>query len=158
MKIVFDEKAKRALEEMIKNSNENYIRVKPFIGCGKPAYEIYADFIFTDDGHIVVKGTDYKVALANNSEGTGSTQRRLWSDSGTLKLRDSALFTYTGPKIDEVKTALLGNSSTMYLTGSASASATTGTLKIKSSIYVTTDSAGNAVLAAPAASKSVSFL
>ena len=109
-----------------------------------------AALIFTDDGHIVVKGTDYKVALANNSEGTGSTQRRLWSDSGTLKLRDSALFTYTGPKIDEVKTALLGNSSTMYLTGSASASATTGTLKVKSSIYVTTDSAGNAVLTTPA--------
>ena len=29
MKIVFDEKAKKALEEMIENSNENYIRVKP---------------------------------------------------------------------------------------------------------------------------------
>ena len=65
-----------------------------------------AALIFTDDGHIVVKGTDYKVALANNSEGTGSTQRRLWSDSGTLKLRDAALFTYTGPKIDEVKRIL----------------------------------------------------
>ena len=109
-----------------------------------------AALIFTDDGHIVVKGTDYKVALANNSEGTGVTQRRLWSESGTLKLRDAALFTYTGPKIDEVKTALLDNSSTMYITGSTSSSATTGTLKIKSSIYVTTDSAGNAVLAAPA--------
>ena len=35
MKIVFDEKAKKALEEMIENSNENYIRVKLFIGCGK---------------------------------------------------------------------------------------------------------------------------
>ena len=38
MKIVFDEKAKKALEEMIENSNENYIRVKPFICCLKPSY------------------------------------------------------------------------------------------------------------------------
>ena len=54
MKIVFDEKAKKALEEMIENSNENYIRVKPFIGCGKPAYEIYADFKGENDIEEVV--------------------------------------------------------------------------------------------------------
>jgi len=109
-----------------------------------------AALIFTDDGHIVVKGTDYKVALADNSEGAGNNQRRLWSDSGTLKLRDAALFTYSGPKIDEVKTELLGDSGTMYLAGSGSSSASTGTLKIKSSVYVTTDESGNATLTAPA--------
>lgn len=109
-----------------------------------------AALIFTDDGHIVVKGTDYKVALANNSEGSNNDQRRLWSESGTLYLRDAALFKYTGPKIDEVKTTGLGVSSTMYLTGSSSSSGTTGTLNIKDTVYVTTDASGNAVLTAPA--------
>ena len=61
MKIVFDEKAKRALEGMIKNSNENYIRVKPFIGCGKPAYEIYADFKGENDIEELVDGITFVV-------------------------------------------------------------------------------------------------
>ena len=62
MKIVFDEKAKKALEEMIENSNENYIRVKPFIGCGKPAYEIYADFKGENDIEELV---DYDPVMFN---------------------------------------------------------------------------------------------
>ena len=61
MKIVFDEKAKKALEEMIENSNENYIRVKPFIGCGKPAYEIYADFKGENDIEELVDGITFVV-------------------------------------------------------------------------------------------------
>ena len=61
MKIVFDEKAKKALEEMIENSNENQIRVKPFIGCGKPAYEIDADFKGENDIEELVDGITFVV-------------------------------------------------------------------------------------------------
>jgi Fe-S cluster assembly iron-binding protein IscA len=49
MKIIFDEKVKKALEELIENSSENYVRIKPFLGCGRPAYELYADFKTEDD-------------------------------------------------------------------------------------------------------------
>ena len=52
---------KNALEEMIKNSNENYIRVKPFIGCGKPAYEIYVDFKGENDIEESVDGITFVV-------------------------------------------------------------------------------------------------
>ena len=41
MNIRFDEKAKKALEDIIKDSSENYIRIKVFRGCGRPAYEMY---------------------------------------------------------------------------------------------------------------------
>ena len=66
MKIQFDEKAKEALKEMVEKSSENYIRIKPFIGCGKPAYEIYADFKGENDieenieGIIFVVHKDYE--------------------------------------------------------------------------------------------------
>lgn len=105
--------------------------------------------IFTDDGFIVAKGTEYQVALKSNTEGTNDTQRRLWSDGGILKLRDSARFSYTGPHIDYVKTEALAASSVMYLTGSASSSATTGALKVNDSVYVQTDAGGNETLIAP---------
>lgn len=49
MKIMFDEKAKKALKELIENSSESYIRIKPFLGCGRPAYELYVDFKAEDD-------------------------------------------------------------------------------------------------------------
>ena len=44
MNIKFDEKTKKALEDIIKNSSENYIRIKVFRGCGRPAYEIYPSY------------------------------------------------------------------------------------------------------------------
>lgn len=49
MKIIFDEKVKNALNELIKNSSESYVRIKPFLGCGRPAYELYIDFKAEDD-------------------------------------------------------------------------------------------------------------
>lgn len=49
MKIIFDEKTKAALQELIKNNSENYVRIKPFLGCGRPAYEVYVDFNDEDD-------------------------------------------------------------------------------------------------------------
>lgn len=49
MQIIFNEKAKEALNEMIRNSSEEYVRIKVFYGCGRPAYEIYADFKCDED-------------------------------------------------------------------------------------------------------------
>ena len=49
MNIRFDEKAKKALEDIIKNSSENYIRIKVFRGCGRPAYEIYPSYKSEED-------------------------------------------------------------------------------------------------------------
>ena len=34
MNFKFNSDAKKALEELIKNSSENYIRIKVFYGCG----------------------------------------------------------------------------------------------------------------------------
>lgn len=61
MKIIFDEKAKKALEELIDKSSEGYIRIKPFLGCGKPAYELYADFKAEDDIVEVIEGISFTV-------------------------------------------------------------------------------------------------
>ena len=49
MNIRFDEKAKKALEDIIKNRSENYIRIKVFRGCGRPAYEIYPSYKGEED-------------------------------------------------------------------------------------------------------------
>ena len=49
MNITFDEKTKKALEDIIKNSSENYIRIKVFRGCGRPAYEIYPSYKGEED-------------------------------------------------------------------------------------------------------------
>ena len=49
MNIRFDEKAKKALEDIIKDSSENYIRIKVFRGCGRPAYEIYPSYKSEED-------------------------------------------------------------------------------------------------------------
>lgn len=45
MNIRFDEKAKKALEDIIKDSSENYIRIKG----GRPAYEIYPSYKSEED-------------------------------------------------------------------------------------------------------------
>ncbi|CDM70175.1 hypothetical protein CM240_3058 [Clostridium bornimense] len=44
MNIVFDEKVKKALLELLKDTSADYIRIKPFRGCGKPAYQISISF------------------------------------------------------------------------------------------------------------------
>ena len=55
MKFTFDIKAKEALSELIKNSTENYIRIKVFYGCGRPAYDIYADFKGEEDEEVIIE-------------------------------------------------------------------------------------------------------
>ena len=61
MKFTFDIKAKEALSELIKNSSENYIRIKVFYGCGRPAYDIYADFKGEEDEEVIIDGISFVV-------------------------------------------------------------------------------------------------
>ena len=61
MKIVFDNKAKEALNEMINASAENYIRIKVFYGCGRPAYEIYPSFKDENDVEQCIDGINFVV-------------------------------------------------------------------------------------------------
>ena len=56
MNFKFNSNAKEALEELIKNSSENYIRIKVFYGCGRPAYELYCDFKSDEDVEEVIEG------------------------------------------------------------------------------------------------------
>lgn len=65
MKIIFDEKAKYALEELIESSSESYVRIKPFLGCGRPAYELYMDFKANDDIVEIVNGISFIVKKVN---------------------------------------------------------------------------------------------
>ena len=44
MNIVFDDKVKKALMGLLKDTSANYIRIKLFRGCGKQAYQISISF------------------------------------------------------------------------------------------------------------------
>ena len=61
MKFTFDNKAKAALEELVNNSGENYVRIKVFYGCGRPAYELYMDFKKEDDIEVEAEGIKFVV-------------------------------------------------------------------------------------------------
>lgn len=61
MNFKFNSDAKKALEELIKNSSENYIRIKVFYGCGRPAYELYCDFKSDEDVEEVIEGIKFIV-------------------------------------------------------------------------------------------------
>lgn len=61
MNFKFNSNAKEALEELIKNSSENYIRIKVFYGCGRPAYELYCDFKSDEDVEEVIEGIKFVV-------------------------------------------------------------------------------------------------
>lgn len=65
MKIIFDKKTKDALEELIKNSCESYIRIKAFLGCGKPAYELYVDFKSDEDLIEVIQDVPFIIKKDN---------------------------------------------------------------------------------------------
>ena len=54
MELKFDNKAKEALEALVNESSENYIRIKVFYGCGRPAYELYCDFKSDEDVEEVI--------------------------------------------------------------------------------------------------------
>lgn len=61
MEIIFDNKAKEALKELINKSSENYIRIKVFYGCGRPAYEIYPSFKVENDLEINVDDISFVI-------------------------------------------------------------------------------------------------
>ena len=54
MNIKFNDKTKLALEELLSKSSEDYIRIRVFRGCGKPAYEIFPGFKSEDDSNCVI--------------------------------------------------------------------------------------------------------
>ena len=61
MEIIFNEKANNALTELINNSSEEYIIIKVFYGCGRPAYEIYPDFKSDEDIEETINGIKFIV-------------------------------------------------------------------------------------------------
>lgn len=61
MKLKFDEKAKKALKALVNESSEEYIRIKVFYGCGRPAYELYCDFKSDEDVEEVIEGIKFVV-------------------------------------------------------------------------------------------------
>lgn len=67
MNIIFNEKTKDALLNEIEKSNYNHIRVRvAAIGCGKPAYDLYADFISDEDFEVIIN--DIKFVIAKKDE------------------------------------------------------------------------------------------
>ena len=61
MELKFDEKAKKALKDLVNESSEEYIRIKVFYGCGRPAYELYCDFKSDEDVEEVIEGINFIV-------------------------------------------------------------------------------------------------
>ncbi|WP_195987768.1 hypothetical protein [Clostridium sp. D53t1_180928_C8] len=61
MEINFNEKAKEALENLVRESSEEYVRIKVFYGCGRPGYELYCDFKNDDDVEEVIDGIKFVV-------------------------------------------------------------------------------------------------
>ncbi|MGL5380862.1 hypothetical protein [Clostridium sp.] len=63
MNIIFDDKAKNGLLELLKESSNEYVRVKvAAVGCGKPAYDIYADFKSDDDINVLINEINFVIA------------------------------------------------------------------------------------------------
>ncbi|MBS4956902.1 MAG: hypothetical protein KHZ99_07605 [Clostridium sp.] len=61
MELKFDEKAKDALKALVNESSEEYIRIKVFYGCGRPAYELYCDFKSDEDVEEAIEGIKFVV-------------------------------------------------------------------------------------------------
>ena len=61
MEFTFDEKAKNALNELIENSSEEYVRIKVFYGCGRPSYDLYPDFKSDEDEEVIISGIKFVV-------------------------------------------------------------------------------------------------
>lgn len=61
MEIIFDTKAKEALEQLVKNSSEDYVRIKVFYGCGRPGYDLYSDFKSNEDEEVIVQGIKFVI-------------------------------------------------------------------------------------------------
>ena len=66
MEFVINDKAKEALNELIENSGEEYVRIKVFYGCGRPAYDLYMDYKKEND--IEVNINKIKFVVDKNEE------------------------------------------------------------------------------------------
>ena len=63
MKILFNERTKLALMEVLEKSTNNNIRIKvTAAGCGKPAYNLYADYVLKDDIEVIVDGINFVIS------------------------------------------------------------------------------------------------
>ena len=62
MNIVFNEVTKAALLEILEKSANNNIRIKVTVGCGKPAYELYADYVKEDDFELMINEVNFVIA------------------------------------------------------------------------------------------------
>ncbi|MCF0148955.1 MAG: hypothetical protein HUJ77_11235 [Clostridium sp.] len=63
MKIIFNEETKLALLEVLKNSSNNNIRIKVLaVGCGKPAYDLYADYVSEEDLEFRINEVNFVIA------------------------------------------------------------------------------------------------
>lgn len=63
MDIKFDVKTKKALIDKIKGSEYKNIRVKvAAVGCGKPAYDLYPDYISEEDFEVVVDDVNFVIS------------------------------------------------------------------------------------------------
>lgn len=63
MNIVFNEITQKALLKEIEKSEHNHIRVKAVaVGCGKPAYDLYADFISDEDFEVTINEVRFVIA------------------------------------------------------------------------------------------------
>lgn len=63
MNIVFNEKTKLALLELIEKSTNDNIRIKvASVGCGKPAYDLYADYLSEEDLRFTINEVDFVIA------------------------------------------------------------------------------------------------
>lgn len=63
MNIIFNEVTKIALLEKIEESKYNNIRVKVVaVGCGKPAYDLYPDYVTEEDFEVVVNEVSFVIS------------------------------------------------------------------------------------------------
>lgn len=63
LKILFNERTKLALMEVLEKSTNNNIRIKvTAVGCGKPAYNLYADYVSKDDIEVIVDGINFVIS------------------------------------------------------------------------------------------------
>ena len=59
MDIKFSDKELEKLNDLLKKSSNEYIRIKVAFGCGKPYYEIFTDFKRDDDLVVEIKGINF---------------------------------------------------------------------------------------------------
>lgn len=63
MNIIFNESTKIALLGKLEESKYNNIRIKVVaVCCGKPAYDIYVDYVTEDDFEVIINGVSFVIS------------------------------------------------------------------------------------------------